>query len=98
MVNKKAENCSEHVDNLFYQKLGCNVYFKILFLNYQGDIFLENCGALNNEHGVCFHHFISAVEKTYQAKWSSPMFVDCCWMVTRISPGLVYKQVKMRHN
>jgi hypothetical protein len=43
--NKKAEICNELVDNLlFYQKLGCNMSFKILFLNYQRDIFPENWG------------------------------------------------------
>jgi hypothetical protein len=39
----KADNCNRLVDNLlFQQKLGCNMYFKILFLNYHQDIFLEN--------------------------------------------------------
>jgi hypothetical protein len=72
------------------QKLGHFMYLKILFPNYYQDIIPEKCGALNNEHGEYFHH-ISAMEKTYQGKWSSLMLADYCWVETGNSPGLVYK-------
>jgi hypothetical protein len=47
---------------------------------YEGDdtIFPENCGALDDEHGEYFHRNISAVEKTYQAKFSSPKLAGYC--------------------
>jgi len=47
-------------------KLGCIVSLKIIFLNYHPGISEENIGALNNEHGECFHNDISAVEEIYQ--------------------------------
>jgi hypothetical protein len=60
---------------------------------YDGDdtIFPENCGALDDERGEYFHRYISAVEKTYQAKCSSPMLAGYCWKATGKSPGLVCK-------
>jgi len=71
---------------------------KMLFPDFHQDIFPEKCGALNNEHGECFHLDISAMEKTYQGKRSSLMLANYSWVVTRNSPGLTYKQlVKVQH-
>lgn len=98
--NNMADNSSELVENLLFssQKLGCIMSLKILFPNFHQDIFPEKCRVLNNEHGECFHLDISAMEKTYQGKWSSLMLADCCWVVTRNSAGLVHKPlVKMQH-
>lgn len=61
---------------------------KIIFLNYHQDIFPETCVTLSSEHGEYFH-YISAMEKKYQGKWSSPMLAEYCWIVTRDFPLLV---------
>ena len=72
---------------------------EIIFLNYHKDIFPANCWTLNNEQGECFRCDVSAMMKTYQGKWSSPMLVEYCWIVTSNSHGLVTKwQVKRQRN
>ena len=55
--NNKADNYKEVVEHLLlsYEELGCNMYLKIHFLHSHPDFFLENCGALSNEHDKCFH-------------------------------------------
>ena len=65
---------------------------KILFLHSHQDTSLENCGALSNEHGKHLYCDMSTVEKKNQGRWTSPMFVDYSWRVTRDSPGLVYQR------
>jgi len=72
--------------------------FKILLTNYHQDNFPGKYRALDNEHGECFRHDISAMEMTYQGKWIAPMMVDNGWIVTRDSPGLVYKRLVKRQS
>jgi hypothetical protein len=100
MGNNKADNYNKRVENvLSSQKLGCNMSLKIFFLHYHQDIFPENYGALNDEHGECFITDISALQNTYQCTCSSWMSANYCWTVTRASPGLTYKrQAKRQHN
>jgi hypothetical protein len=80
MGNNKADNYSGLMEHILLsdQKLGCIMSLKILFVHYHQDIFLENCGSLNSEHGECFHHDISAMENPHQGQWSSPVLADCC--------------------
>jgi hypothetical protein len=64
---------------------------QILFLIYHKDSFPESSGALNNGSSAGFHHDISALQKTYQAKWSSLTLADYCYTVTKDSPELCTK-------
>jgi hypothetical protein len=66
--NDNADNNNVPVENLLfsYQKSGCIVSFKILLMYYHQDIPPGKCSALVSEHGECFRHDISAMEKTYQ--------------------------------
>jgi len=69
------------------------------FSELQQDIFPENRGTLNNEQGERFRYDVSAMVKTYQGMWRSPLLAEYCWIVTRDSPGLVTKwQVKRQRN
>jgi hypothetical protein len=69
---------------------------KILFADFHQDIFPGKYRALDAEYGEYFRHDIAAMEMTYQGKWISPMITDCCWIVTRDSPGFVYKRLVKR--
>jgi hypothetical protein len=71
---------------LSYEKLRCKI-FSALSLGY-----FSRKLALNDENRVCFKHDISAIDMTYQGKWSSPILRDYCLTVTGDSPGLSYIQ------
>jgi len=92
--NRRAENYEELVNNLLqsYQKLGCNMSLKIHFLHSHLDFFLENCGALSDEHGECFHQNISSMEKRYQRKLNCAVLADYCWTLARDAPAMEYKR------
>jgi hypothetical protein len=62
----KADN-KELVENLSCEELRCNMSLKIHFLHSHLDFPPENCGALSDDHGECFQHDITAMEKRYQA-------------------------------
>jgi len=76
--NRRAQNYEELVKKLLqtYQKLGCNMSLKIHFLHLHFDFFPENCGAVSDEHGECFHQDISSMEKIYQGKWKYDILAD----------------------
>jgi len=78
--NRRAQNYKQLVNNLLqsYQTLGCNMTLNIHFLNSHLEFFPENCGAVSDEHGECFHQDISLMEKRYQGKWNCAMLVDKC--------------------
>jgi len=78
--NRRAQNNEELLNNLLqsYQKLSCNMSLKIHFLHSRLDFFLENCGALSDEHGERFQQDISSMEKRYQGKWNCAMLADYC--------------------
>jgi hypothetical protein len=50
------------------------------------DVFPENLGTVNDQHGERFHQDISNMEKRYQGKWSLSMLVDYCWTLKRDVP------------
>jgi len=56
------------------------------------DFFPENCGAVSDEHGECFHQDISSMEKRYQGKWNFAILADYCWILARDAPTMEYKQ------
>jgi hypothetical protein len=62
--NVKAVNFRKLVENLItsYEKLGCNLSLKMLFLHSHLDSFPVNCGALCEAHVERFHQDISAME------------------------------------
>jgi hypothetical protein len=70
--NRRADNYKDLVEELLssYQKLGCNMSVIIHFLSSRLDFFLENCGAVNDEHSERFHQDIAAIEGRYKMKWS----------------------------
>jgi len=92
--NRRPQNFEELVNNLLqsYQKLGCNMSLKIHFLHSHLDFFPENCVAVSNEHGECFHLDISSMGKRYQGKWNSAMVANYCWTLARDAPTIEYKQ------
>jgi hypothetical protein len=71
--NYKAENYHEIVSNLLiaYKAMGCNMSLKVHFLDSHLDFFLENLGAVSDEHGERFHqdskifHFFSIIKFLY---------------------------------
>ncbi|UYV84088.1 hypothetical protein LAZ67_X001141 [Cordylochernes scorpioides] len=61
----KVENYRDIV-HTHYKALGCNMSLKIHFLHSHLDFFLDNLGAVSDEHGERFHQDISSMEKRYQ--------------------------------
>jgi hypothetical protein len=59
--------------------MGCNISLKIHFLDSHLDVFPDNIGAVNDEHGERFHQNISALGKSYLGQKSSRMLSDGCW-------------------
>ena len=96
--NKRAQNDEDLVNNLLqnYHKLGCNTSLKVHFLHLHLDFFPENCGAVSDEYGECFHQHISSVEKRYKGKWNCAMLVDCCWTLARDGPTVECKRQAKR--
>jgi len=92
--NRRAQNYEKLVNNRLqsYQKLGCNVSLKIHFLHSHLDFFPENCGAVSDEHGECFHEDISSMEKRYQGKCNCAMLADYCWTLAGDAPTMEYKR------
>ena len=86
--NRRAQNYEELVNNPLqkYQKLGLNMSLKIHFLHLHLDFFPENCGAVSDEHGECFHQDISSMEKRCQGKWNCAMLANYCWTLARDAP------------
>ena len=96
--NRRAQNYEELVNNLLqsYQKLGSYVSLKIHFLQSHLDFFLENCGAVSDEHGERFDQHISSMEKRYQGKWNCGMLADYCWTLASAAPTMEYKRQTKR--
>jgi len=55
-------------------------------------IFPENCVAVCDEHGECFHQDISSMEMRYQGKWNCAMLADYCCTLARDVPTMEYKR------
>jgi len=65
---------------------------KIHFLESHLDFFPENLGEVSDEHGERFHQDILAMEKRYQAKWTSSMLADYYWNPKRDVPEAYYRR------
>jgi len=65
---------------------------KIHFLHSHLDFFLENCGAVSDEHGERFHQDIFSMQKRYEGKRNCAMLADYCWTLARDAPTMEYKQ------
>jgi len=65
---------------------------KIHFLHSHLDFFLENCGAVSDEHGERFDQHISSMEKRYQGEWNCAMLADYSWTLARDAPTMECKQ------
>jgi len=92
--NRRAQNYEELVNNLLqsYRKLCCKMSLNIHFLHSHLDFFLENCGAVSDEHGDHFHQDISSMEKRYQGKWNCATFTDYCWTLAGDAPTMDNKR------
>ena len=66
--------------------MGCNMSLNIHFLASHLDSFTENLGEVSDGHGERFQQYIVAMEKRYQAKWTSRIFADYCWTLNRDVP------------
>ena len=95
--NRRTQNYEELVNNCLrsYQKLCCNMSLKIHFLHLHLEFFLENCGAVSDEHGERFHQDIS-MEKRYQGKWNCAMLADYCWTLVKDAPTMEYEREAKR--
>ncbi|UYV70241.1 hypothetical protein LAZ67_7002262 [Cordylochernes scorpioides] len=73
----KVENYRDIVNDLLlsYKALGCNMSLKIHFLHSYLDFFLDNLGAVSDEHGERFHQDISSMEKRYQVTSQNLMHI-----------------------
>jgi len=60
------------------------------------DFFLENCGAVSDEHGERFHQDISSLEKRYEGIWNRAMLADYCWTLAMDDPTMEYKRQAKR--
>jgi len=69
---------------------------KIHFLHSNLDFFLEDCGAVSDEHGEHFHQDIFLMEKRYQGKWNCAVLAGYCWTLGRDAPTMEYKQQAKR--
>jgi len=78
--NHKAANYQDVVLDLLtsYKAMGCSMNLKIQFLEPHFNFFPENLGDVSDEHSERFHQDIMAMEKRYQAKWTSGMLADYC--------------------
>lgn len=63
------------------RKLGCNLSYKLHFLNAHLDDFPEILGDFSEEHGERFHQDIKTIERRYQGSWNCAMLADYCWMI-----------------
>ena len=63
--NRKQDDYITLVDNLIksLHALGCNMSIKLHFLHSHLNIFPENLGDINDEHGERFHQDIKMIEK-----------------------------------
>ncbi|UYV72791.1 hypothetical protein LAZ67_10000742 [Cordylochernes scorpioides] len=75
-----------------YKALGCKISLKLHFLYSNLELFLDNLGAVINEHGERFHKDISSMEKPYQGKWSPGMLADYCLTLKRDAPQARYRR------
>jgi len=56
------------------------------------DFFLENCGAVSDEHGERFHHDISSMEKRYEGQLNCAVLADYRWTLARDATTTEYKR------
>jgi hypothetical protein len=56
---------------------------KLYFLHSYLHLFLENIGAVSDEHGESFHQDISQIEEKYSGKVNRNTSADYCWSLIR---------------
>jgi hypothetical protein len=56
------------------------------------DFFPENIGEVSDKYSARFHQDIMAMEKWYQAKWTSNMLADYCWTLKMDVPDVKYRR------
>ena len=61
-----------------FQGMRVHVALKIHILHSDLDLFLENLGAVSDEHGERFHQDIAEIGKRYQGMWSVGALADYC--------------------
>ena len=88
--SKRSENYADIVKEMLiaYKKLGCRMLLKIHFLHSHLDLFSDNLGDVNDEHGEKFHHDISDLETRCEGKPNDRMMNNYCWCLQRESDAL----------
>jgi len=66
--------------------MGCNMSFKVHFLDSHLDFFQEKPRAVIDEFRERFHQDISTMEKSCQTKWSPSFVAGYCWTLTSDIP------------
>jgi hypothetical protein len=94
---KESENYIEIVEDLLfsYLALGCNMSWKLHFLQSHLDFFFPgNMAAVSDEHGERFHQDKYRMGKRYSGKWNADMLADYCWTLVLETPTEEYKRYK----
>ena len=62
-----------------FQEMKVNMSLRMHLFHSHLDFFLENLGAVSDEHGKRFHQDIAEIEQRYEGKWSVNALADYCW-------------------
>ena len=88
LSNRKRDDYVPHLEELLsaYKATGCNMSLKVHFLHSHLDFFLENLGAVSNEHGERFYQDIVQFERRFSDKWNASISSEYCWSLARETP------------
>lgn len=84
----RTENYKELARDLVqkYERMGCNMSYKLHIIDKHIDDFPENCSDYSDEMGERFHQDIKKAEKQYQGRYDKNMLSDYCWFLKKEHP------------
>lgn len=90
----RSSDHQEIVDKLMkgYEKMQCNMSFKIHLLNSHLSFFHDNLCDVSDEHGERFHKDIARMETRYHGKSNQHMLSDYCWTLITEEPNVVHRR------
>ena len=66
--------------------MGCRMLLKVHFLDLHLKVFVENLGAMSNEHGERFHQDIASMEQRYQGFLNAKILAEYYWILYKDEP------------